>query len=152
MVISEEWSNKMETRRCDCCGVIELHGLSQEDGPKEALLDVLNDNYGQEEILEHCAWVMFTQAKPGRYGTALKTFIMKNKLGAVTILPRTVNRNTGNPIGVFMWRVDHKATRKWYEDNKPKEEQNDVQDPSTYDGLCHCGMCESSRRLEACGR
>lgn len=114
----------MTVTRMQCCGIIEINGINGRE-PKDTLLLALTPGL-HTPIIHKCGWVVFSQAyRPygaATYGIKFKEYLEEHKLGVVVQLESTLNRNSGNTIDVFMWKVDHDALGKWYDENKPAQE------------------------------
>lgn len=114
----------MIVKRLECCGIIEINGIGRGGAPNDLLIKALNTAYFTP-ILHKCGWVVFSQAWRGGtvslhpYGVTFKDYLEANKLGTVIQLESTLNKNSGNMIDVFLWRVDHEALQKWYHANQP---------------------------------
>lgn len=110
----------MTVTRMQCCGIIEINGINGRE-PKDTLLLALTPGL-HTPIIHKCGWVVFSQAyRPygaATYGIKFKEYLEEHKLGVVVQLEATLNKNSMNTIDVFMWKVDHDALGKWYEENK----------------------------------
>lgn len=103
-----------------CCGVRELHGLSEYSTPERAMAQ-LGQLLGLKAIMvfndqEHVAgqnvnWrhLLFGQNRTNTYGDRFRAYILEHKLGTVVETDTQVNPNSGNPLKIFVWTVDWPA-------------------------------------------
>ena len=116
----------------ECCGIKELHGISNYESAYAVLQDLGELTYRHKEtsagpngklvVLDrpftNFRYVLFSQARTDTvYGTNLAAFIQKHKLGTLVETGTHVNPNTGNPLKAWLWAVDHDATKTWLEHN-----------------------------------
>lgn len=59
----------------------------------------------------------------GTNGHRLQKAITAHDFGTVVKSDPALNPNTGNPIAVWTWLVDHKNFKKWYKEEKIKKLQ-----------------------------
>jgi hypothetical protein len=94
------------------CGVRELSRLS--DDAKENLFAIANALYHPAHS-QPCAFIIWSNVDDRRTnGHNLKTLIDELSVGAVYKTASAINPNTGNPICIWTWMVNHEALRKWY--------------------------------------
>jgi hypothetical protein len=112
-----------------CCGIRELTQLSYfASDPAEALRSFAKQVYTKTRAIpngpQNFRYVIFSQANsPGnngegrsRYGEKFAAFIQANGLGDVIETAGThINPNSTNVLKVYVWTVDHLATKKWAE-------------------------------------
>lgn len=115
-----------------CCGVKEITGLSTENSAPGAMRSLAKLTWGAtvtggrpgERIpspYERFRYLIFTQAlDANRYGINFAAFIRKYELGEVIETDFNVNPNSGNPVKVWVWTVNHEACRQWLADHKLK--------------------------------
>lgn len=109
------------------CGVRELSRLSDEADAN--LFAIANSFYhpsrGQPPAF--CIWSNIDDLSynggEGTNGHRLAAFIEKNRFGEITKTGRALNPNTGNPICIWTWAVDHDKLRKYYKAMKIKKLQ-----------------------------
>lgn len=109
----------VESQDMQCCGVIELNGISGCRNPEEALKDLfdLDDEYDSFSYPNTAPHYIFTQASHGKartgYGYNLAAYILKHGLGVVSGSVPAFSPKTGNYITVFTWTLDKKAIERW---------------------------------------
>lgn len=144
----------MIVNRLSCCGIVEINGIAiYGDDPKRLLAALaMNPN---TPIINRCGWVLFSQAwvqcgPPKTYGIKFKEFLESSKLGMVVQLESTLNRNSGNMIDVFLWKVDHEALQKWYDENMPIYIPYMPPPPTIADAFGVVGNSATAANLYAC--
>lgn len=90
-----------------CCAVNEFDGISSQTPARsiQNFLDFITENKSYPRF------VVFTAT--GRYGEALKRFIVQKHLGTV-IQTRGVNPKTSHIVDMYVWTIDYKAFGKYY--------------------------------------
>ena len=108
-----------------CCGIREVHNLGAdryEDNPKKALIDILQIRF---EEYENSAFILFSEVrtkKSYKYGQQLKKLIEKLNLGKVLSTNSKINPNSKNTIRVYLWEVNQKAVKDYWNLNKSSYE------------------------------
>ena len=123
-----------------CCGVKEIHGLSTHKTPEEAFryFGMLTTNKKAldcytclptdvTEPWEKFRYVMFTQAKKSTdYGERFAAFLAKKRLGDLLETGFHVNPSADNNLKVWIWTVDWRCVRQWFEQDAKKATINSV--------------------------
>ena len=97
----------------NCCGIREISGVWNIDGPKGVLKTVHSYFRGGGS----CAIIMFSDAMAYGDGAKLSAIIKKHKLGLVVETGRVHNPNSGRAIKGWLWTVNKKALKAWYKKN-----------------------------------
>lgn len=96
-------------QRSSCCGILELVDIqistSAEEAIKQAAIAWFNGYSG--------AFIHFSTIE-GSMGSQISSFVKKHKLGTVTRMKKNVNRNTGNLLSMWVWRVNQNNFEKFY--------------------------------------
>lgn len=126
----------MYMHRLECCGVLEIDGLSDHKNAKDAMMEAVAcaeelpkgysyrehslyyGDFDQSEGCGHYGIIMFSAASRSTYGDNFRRFIAEHSLGTVIHTPWVLNKNSGNDIKVYLWEVDHKALIKWGLENQ----------------------------------
>lgn len=130
----------MQLTRLGCCGIIEFNGIGNIETSK-VLLAAIQDSFDDDvDILHHCGWVIFSQAKDGTYGEQFAAWLENEALGTVIRLPQILNENSKNMIGVFCWQVNHKVLGEWMDAHK---KELDLDEDLEFQ--CTCALCVGER-------
>ena len=91
-----------------CCGVREMHGISECSTEQALRL------FGQQAAYhsDNFSHVFFTQAGSRRYGQNLAATITRLRLGKVVASEKKRNPNSRNLLKMWIWTVNWKAFRK----------------------------------------
>lgn len=95
-----------------CCGVREYHGINRCNNPKTFLMQIGESLFVQQASY---AYVIFTQTGYHINGIRLAFYIQRNGLGSVTSDGSRINPNTLNFLKVWVWGINRRAFRAWYE-------------------------------------
>lgn len=104
------------------CGVKELSRMSDE--AQENLFAIANTFYhpSRGNPPAFCIWSnlddLTLNGGEGTNGHRLQKAIEAAKFGVVTKTSPALNPNTGNPIAVWTWLIEHEAFKKWYKAHK----------------------------------
>lgn len=90
-----------------CCGIKELEGI-QGSSPESIVNDIAEDWFSDTPR----AFIVFSCQQKNKAGNHLATYIKRNGLGSVVRDKAKYNPNSGNPISVWLWRVNNAAIRK----------------------------------------
>lgn len=97
--------------RLRCCGVREIGELSSLRSPVEQLRAFAREAYPYNSRFRYA---LFSQArKRSKYGDLFAAFIREERLGTVIETEWKRNPNSGNPLKIFLWTVDHPAVKRW---------------------------------------
>lgn len=101
-----------------CCGIRELNNLSRFGNEVAALKSFAKFVYDPSKLNSQFRFAVFSEANNYRtkagYGSRFAAFIRENKLGAVIETEGwATNPNSGNPLKVWVWTVDHDAVKEW---------------------------------------
>lgn len=104
--------------RKNCCGILELDGLREYRTAEDVLQDfvretVIPDEHGHILQRNPGAFVLFSEARSGKYALKLKEVILKERLGAVFVSPSRRNPNSLNMIRVYLWTIDQARLKKY---------------------------------------
>lgn len=107
----------------DCCGLREMSGIAAPAGTilKQFGSYCYNDGVGVAFRYEDAKFrhVIFSQAGArSTYGVKLAAFITRHKLGTVVASPTKINPNSGNPLKVWIWTVNHQRTYNWWKEHQ----------------------------------
>ena len=103
----------------ECCGLREIHGISQHRDPEVAFKRLINDNKESDWCWDdtrksppnwpsNWRFAVFTQAGArSRYGNKFAAYIKANNLGEVIETATKVNPNSSNPLKTFVWTLNH---------------------------------------------
>lgn len=142
-----------------CCGVREIHELSDYQDPEQFLLCHLcvdekdwGNRYNRSTtvIPGNFRYAYFTQAGEGStYGTSFAEYIKKHQLGEVIETAFNVNPNSGNQLKMWVWTVNHDALKTWAETkgrfHPIYNEEHGMYQHIIDMGECYCDKCESER-------
>jgi len=102
-----------------CCGVREIHGLSEYSTSSAAM-----KAFYKAAILANVIkfrYVYFAQNGP-HYGDKFAAYILENKLGEIIETGSHVNPNSGNKLKMFVWTLNIENLKAWAVGNmKPVE-------------------------------
>jgi hypothetical protein len=118
----------MEVNMLSCCGLRELHDLSNYRRSDTALIGTIQTLLDEDNCETLAAIkslplgnIIFTQAgSRSRYGFNFAKYLVHNKLGKVQAVPRFKNHNSGNYVNMFIWTPDRDALYDWALERKKK--------------------------------
>lgn len=105
----------------DCCGLREMSGIYY-GTPQSTIMEFADNSYQDYDLISryenaNFRHVIFSQAgSKATYGRKLAAFITKHRLGTVVSSLTKVNPNTGNPLKVWIWTVNHQRTYNWWKE------------------------------------
>jgi hypothetical protein len=105
------------------CGVTEVHHLPDQT-PTRTVFALANNLYNKANP-RPAAFLLFSDITEGAIaglvgqasrGDKLAAQLRSMKVGELYSSPGTINPKTGNSIRVHLFRINHDAFRKWYQE------------------------------------
>lgn len=112
-----------------CCGTREIDGISHVTS-KRALLEIAEDRFEDDGIDRPL--LIFTDVSPYRYGKRLASAIEDGRLGEVMTTKGRKNGNTGNFIRMWIWSVNQKAFKSFWNQHKASYYDDVDNDPDRW--------------------
>ena len=137
----------MDLNETNCCAVMEMAHISDNDGPEDILRELCSDIWSENSYYDPewddppssnkpQAFYIFTgvvKYKPDSeddgddvdYAPRLAAYIRRKKLGVVTESPARYNR-TNHPdhqVKVYVWAPSARGLRAWWTERRQKEEK-----------------------------
>jgi hypothetical protein len=111
----------IDMKSLECCGIKELIDIDDyRTEPEQIIEDVCEEYY----IHEHrCAFYIFSDIQDKVAGKNLRKYILKNKLGTITMSPIRVNPNSDNSLRVYIWTISRANLRKYWYKNCRKDDE-----------------------------
>lgn len=101
-----------------CCGVKEISDIANTH-PKKILITT-GDQYFVHA--DKCAFFIFTDIGPQKYGRALSKYIETNNLGKVQKSITKRNPNSESRLIIYTWAIKIREFRTWYLKQPNREE------------------------------
>lgn len=112
-------------QKTHCCGIRELDGV-QGCTALQAAIDAANDWFAGE--VRNGAYIFFSTTSGHKIGHNLAVFIEEHGLGKVIQTKPNRNPNSGNLLTMWVWTVDKKNFKAFWNKFGEKEEDEAVGD------------------------
>lgn len=108
-----------DVENMNCCGTQEITGIIDDNNPKKTVKTVCKRLFYESE---NSAFMIFTDIDKKKPGRNLEKYIKDNNLGKTTKSNSKVNPNSRHPLTVWIWTLNHTNLKKWWSQNKTKNE------------------------------
>lgn len=102
----------VDIQTLNCCGINEIDGIGDYKREPEKIVRDVCDRYFESTI--KCAYYIFSDIGKKTAGKTLADYILKNKLGTITLPKTKINPNSKNSLNMWIWSINAANLKKYW--------------------------------------